>query len=246
MISKGYGKAQSLAQLDGQNTDRTNRSINSKFSRFSRLSSGLTSRSSTNYLTNNFGSGLRRKDSSKNEYSGYSNNNGPIDTNFNIRNENDQILKSFKRKNTQEYTKGTDNPSRGINKNTKIRDYLKQKIRNYDTDQHLESSKNYDLQEIDSQSDDYFRHKFDTYSEYEKIKKTRLLSKDKKFLSSIKSNKSNKGVKINNFLKTSPKKVKKSLGIGSMNKNRFYDSIDNRKYSDKNNFKRGRLTKGKI
>jgi hypothetical protein len=48
------------------------------------------------------------------------------------------------------------------------------------------SAKNYEISDIESESD-YFKNNFESFSEYEKVKKTRMLTHDKAFLKNLKS-----------------------------------------------------------
>lgn len=207
-----------MAQLEGGESDRTNGSLNSKFSK---LSSDLISRTSTNHISSNL---------------------KPLNTNhqsydFNISKNSEAILSNFKRKARDELAgskmiygaaprekcvgSGRERNLRILNLESNddeanVGDFLSQKINigRYESHQKTEAEESDDLgdPEIDNE---YFRNNFETYSEYEKIKNTRLLTKDINFLSKIKSRcnsfqkkrmsggmnlESSNGVKVNNFL----------------------------------------------
>jgi len=95
LLCNGYKKALSAANID-PGTSRTSQSITSKFSKFSILSSGLTSRESAhlglnNQLKSSNFSQDKTKSKSKGEKKKYA-------YNFNVGSENSQIIKNFKKK----------------------------------------------------------------------------------------------------------------------------------------------------
>jgi len=213
MISKGYGKSQSMAQMDNLGTARTSRTVHSKFSR---LNSGLTSRESSKYIKGYNASKLS-------EYKDKYQKERPVqeEYNFNIKSENRDILNSFKRKkkdqiliNThqdgKEQTKGKEKEQEKFGdknkvKTPKINDYMSYKARGI-TSKSLGKSliKNINVEEVsESQRKiDYLRSKYD--NSYESNVKSSLGTSDSHYVSNFSN--------IDTFIKSRKGSSQKYIG----------------------------------